>query len=262
MADTKISALTDVVALAAGDKVPVADASDLTVGKSATMTEINVIIRATAPTLPTAAGTALQHVKSDGTNLILTTETYDAPSTAGNILVSDGTNWKAKPNPAAIFNSPAQSPAVTDTYITNSGILIPASGLHRIGMRFDWMMDISKTAAGSTAAVWNIRLGTLGTTSDASILAITDTTQSAAVDSMIQFWTAVIVITGATGKLFIYSGRQHIAAAAAGFLASQGRANLTSAINLTTANLILGISVASGTSAVWTIQNILTQITY
>lgn len=45
MADTKISALADVVTLAAGDKVPVADASDLTVSKSATMTEINTYLR-------------------------------------------------------------------------------------------------------------------------------------------------------------------------------------------------------------------------
>ena len=40
MADAKISALADIVTLAAGDKVPVADASDLTASKSATMTEI------------------------------------------------------------------------------------------------------------------------------------------------------------------------------------------------------------------------------
>jgi hypothetical protein len=45
MADTKISALADIVTLAAGDKVPVADASDLTQSKSATMTEINTFIR-------------------------------------------------------------------------------------------------------------------------------------------------------------------------------------------------------------------------
>jgi hypothetical protein len=40
MADTKISALGDIVTLAGGDKVPVADASDLTVTKSATMDEV------------------------------------------------------------------------------------------------------------------------------------------------------------------------------------------------------------------------------
>lgn len=44
MANTKISALTDIVALALGDKVPVADASDLTQSKSATMTELLAFI--------------------------------------------------------------------------------------------------------------------------------------------------------------------------------------------------------------------------
>lgn len=52
MADTKISALTDVVTLAAGDKVPVADASDLSVSKSATMTEVQTFVK------NLAAGTA------------------------------------------------------------------------------------------------------------------------------------------------------------------------------------------------------------
>lgn len=51
MADTKISALADIVALAAGDKIPVADASDLTATKSATMTEVNAYLQ----TLPLVA---------------------------------------------------------------------------------------------------------------------------------------------------------------------------------------------------------------
>src|SRR5258708_3188221 len=67
MSDTKISALADIVALAAGDKVPVADASDLTASKSATMTEVNTFLR----TLPlgsaeiTALGAAAALVAAD-----------------------------------------------------------------------------------------------------------------------------------------------------------------------------------------------------
>jgi hypothetical protein len=60
MANTKISALADVVTLAAGDKVPVADASDLTATKSATMTEVQTyIMKATSGVgaTPTASGT-------------------------------------------------------------------------------------------------------------------------------------------------------------------------------------------------------------
>jgi hypothetical protein len=44
MADTKISALGDIATLAAGDKIPVADVSDLTVSKSATMTEVATFV--------------------------------------------------------------------------------------------------------------------------------------------------------------------------------------------------------------------------
>jgi hypothetical protein len=44
MADTKISALTGIGTLAAGDKIPVADASDLTVTKSATMTDVKTYL--------------------------------------------------------------------------------------------------------------------------------------------------------------------------------------------------------------------------
>lgn len=46
MGDTKISALADIVSLADGDKIPVADASDLSVSKSATMTELLAYIQA------------------------------------------------------------------------------------------------------------------------------------------------------------------------------------------------------------------------
>ena len=60
MASTKISALTAIDALAAGDKVPVADASDLTATKSATMTQVNTfVMKATSGVgaTPTATGT-------------------------------------------------------------------------------------------------------------------------------------------------------------------------------------------------------------
>lgn len=45
-------------------------------------------------TIPTSAGsTANKVLKSDGTNYVLSTETYATPGTSGNLLTSDGTNW-------------------------------------------------------------------------------------------------------------------------------------------------------------------------
>jgi hypothetical protein len=43
-------------------------------------------------TYPAVAGTARKMVVSDGTNLVMSTETYDTPGTVGNMLMSDGTN--------------------------------------------------------------------------------------------------------------------------------------------------------------------------
>jgi len=70
MPDTKISALADVVTLAAGDKVAVADASDLTVSKSATMTEVIALLRA-ANGLPfiTTLTTAYTNSTTTGTEV-------------------------------------------------------------------------------------------------------------------------------------------------------------------------------------------------
>src|SRR4051812_36149189 len=45
-----------------------------------------------------------------------------------------------------------------DTYVTNSGVLIPSSGL-QAGMCFRWYITGSKTAAGTAQAVYTIRLG-------------------------------------------------------------------------------------------------------
>ena len=63
MADTKVSALTDIGTLAAGDKFPVADASDLSVSKSATAREIKEYVSGYT-TQATAAGTTTLTVDS------------------------------------------------------------------------------------------------------------------------------------------------------------------------------------------------------
>ena len=63
MADTKVSALADIGPLAAGDKFPVADASDLTASKSATAREIKDYIDGYT-TQATASGTTTLTIAS------------------------------------------------------------------------------------------------------------------------------------------------------------------------------------------------------
>jgi hypothetical protein len=45
------------------------------------------------PTYPSASGTSRKILVSDGTNNVYSTETWATPSTSGNVLTSNGTNW-------------------------------------------------------------------------------------------------------------------------------------------------------------------------
>lgn len=66
MADQKISDMTDVTTLAAGDKIPVADISDLTVNKYCTLTEIATFLKS-AIGMPRVAQLTSQHSTSSTT---------------------------------------------------------------------------------------------------------------------------------------------------------------------------------------------------
>lgn len=59
-----------------------------------------------------------------------------------------------------------------DTYLAGSAITIPTAGGWKAGTILRWMFDMSKSAAGVGAFTVTIRMGTLGTTGDAAILAL------------------------------------------------------------------------------------------
>src|SRR6266496_577815 len=85
----------------------------------------------------------------------------------------------------------SQAPAAaTDTYITNSGLLIPSFGM-QVGQMYQWIIQLSKTAAGTAAAILTIRIGSNQTTADTSRLALTQATAQAAVVDSGQMWVTV-----------------------------------------------------------------------
>jgi|SRR5215471_17532594 len=86
-----------------------------------------------------------------------------------------------------------------DTYVTNSGLLIPSYGL-QVGMRFEWIVHVSKSAAGTTAATLTVRIGSGQSTSDTSVAALTQTiAQAATADSGILFASAYVTVVSASG---------------------------------------------------------------
>jgi hypothetical protein len=71
----------------------------------------------------------------------------------------------------------------SDTYLAGSSIVIPAAGLWKAGSQYKLSFDMVKTAAGVATPIITIRMGTLGTTGDASVLALTFGAGTAAADT-------------------------------------------------------------------------------
>lgn len=143
-----------------------------------------------------------------------------------------------------------------DTYLTGSALAVPAHGL-QVGTTFKWRMFFSKTAAGTVAPIWRVRIGTLGTTGDAAILTFTGVAQTAAVDNAFVEITAILRSTGAAGVLAGGLSLQKAAVTAVGITNTVGGLvlqNTSAGFNTTTAGLIVGVTVNPGTAGVWTHQ--------
>ena len=131
MADTKISALADVVTLAAGDKVPVADASDLTASKSATMTEILTYLQ-------TVGVNVVRHLNTRYTNATTTgTEVADLSFNslvAGTYFIRWALLYEAAVNTSSIkFGvnvGAAVNEFVANVYFPSAGVTAATGTMH------------------------------------------------------------------------------------------------------------------------------------
>jgi len=100
---------------------------------------------------------------------------------AGKFIKNVGGVW-VPTLPLNNYSTAAQTPvAETRTYITGSGIVIPAAGL-AVGTMFRWIIDLTKTAAGTAVSTFDIAFGTNGTTADTARVSFTKPAGSAAAD--------------------------------------------------------------------------------
>lgn len=150
-----------------------------------------------------------------------------------------------------------------DTYLTGSDLQMPASGM-LAKMVFTWTVVASKTAAGAVAPIWQVRIGSTRTTTDASRLSVTGVVQTAAADSGIFTVTATVrsVGTGTAGVLQGAVQLDHNLAAtgfannAAGIAVATGAGFDNSAL----ASQYVGLSVNGGTSAAWTVTQVQAEV--
>lgn len=138
-----------------------------------------------------------------------------------------------------------------DTYVTNSGILIPSYGMEA-GQVYRWWLTATKTAAGTAAAIYTVRVGSAQSTADTSRLALTATTaQTAAVSSGIISVFVVVRNVSASGVL---AGGVGVQSNNAGL--GSGISGVASSYdNSAQQGLYVGLSINNGASGSWTVES-------
>lgn len=150
----------------------------------------------------------------------------------------------------------------TDTYITRSGLIIPSTSM-LAGMWWRWHIAMTKTAAGTGTPVWQVRVGTAQTTSDTSRISMQTSAQTAAADAAIVTILVTCRSVGASGVIQGGVWIQHNLAAT-GFASTPAGFELVSGTssgfdNTALGGNFVGLSVNGGTSAAWTVTQVLGQ---
>jgi hypothetical protein len=154
-----------------------------------------------------------------------------------------------------------QSPAANaTTYLTGSNILIPAGETARTTTWFRWKMVVSKTGAGTATKSILLKIGTAGTTSDATILTFTYGIGTAVIDQgdieiVVGFRT---VGSTTTATVFGTSVAKHNLATT-GLFTTQFvyvMPAVSSGFDSTVSALQVGLAFTAGVSEAWTFAHL------
>jgi hypothetical protein len=156
------------------------------------------------------------------------------------------------------FSVTSQAPAAaTRTYITGSAIIIPVSKL-RIGTMFEWVFDVTKTAAGAASSTIDIAVGTAGTTADTARVSFTKPAGTAVADHGRICVEAIC--RGPLSGSGVFSGLMsmtHNLENTGHMVIPCMTQNVQSGIfDVTVANLIVGLCITTGASDAITIQHV------
>jgi hypothetical protein len=169
------------------------------------------------------------------------------------------TNWNTFNNKSKLlFNNstaPQSISAATVTYLTSSNI---TTANIVAGTIVTWQISVTKTAAGTATPIFTVRFGTTSSTSDSTLLTFTGAAQTAAIDTgMFTIQCTFRTIGSGTSAVLVGNYTLVHQLATTGLSVGQGGAFATSAgFDSTTANAFLGITLNSGASAVWTVNQV------
>ena len=160
----------------------------------------------------------------------------------------------------------AQGPGFSsDTYLVGSAIAIP-NGALKAGTRYHCVFNVTKTAAGVATPIINIRIGTAGSTADASRGTLTFTAQTAVADEgLFELWATFRTVGSGTSAvlqtLVIRPHRLSVTGLGGANAVSEPEIATSGGFDSTVANSIIGVSVNGGASAAWTVQLVQAELT-
>lgn len=162
------------------------------------------------------------------------------------------------------FSTSSQSPAAaTDTYIVGSRIVLPTIGF-QAGTRYRCRLSASKSTTGTAASVWSVRIGTAGSTADTARTSHTTVAQTAIADVAWFELNVILRNIGASGVLqSTLVTTRNTGVAATGMAAVPVQEVTSGTFDTTwTSGLGIGISVNTGTGALWTITQVQTDLDF
>lgn len=158
-----------------------------------------------------------------------------------------------------------------NTYITDSGLLVPSVGLQSGGL-IEWRLSASKTGAGIAAPIYTIKVGSAQSTADTTRLTLTGPAQTAVADIGMLY---IIVIVRTGGAAAVLAGSAHwlhrgtaanTTTGGVGFANdASGAVEGTSASfdgSSTIAGQYVSLAIDSGASGVWTVTQCIGKVNY
>lgn len=150
--------------------------------------------------------------------------------------------------------------AVRD-FVDGSQLLVPAGGL-KVGSKIKFVLDITKTAAGTASAVFDIAFGTAGTVADTARVSFTKIAGTAAVDVARVTIEAVVRSVSATGVVVGQFNLTHnLAATGFSTLPAGNVVTISSGFDNDGQELFIGLNITSGAADVWTVQKVEASLT-
>ena len=146
-------------------------------------------------------------------------------------------------------------------FVDGSQLFVGAGGL-KVGSKIKFVLDITKTAAGTASAVFDIAFGTAGTVADTARVSFTKIAGTAAIDVARVVIEATVRSVSATGVVVGQFNLTHnLLATGFSTLPCGNVVTISSGFDNDGQELFIGLNITTGASDVWTVQKVEASLT-